>query len=473
VGEPPLPLKDADVHFASRVALQSLRVVLAFALTAMAALVAERLIFQRNTAESWSNIQAISESRASILLNDEELTMSAVAYAQSGDQIWRQRYNEAVSRFEDAVTKVKTLVASADAKQFEQDINEAHQAMAQLEQLVLDLTENGERADAVNVFTSPRYLKNKAILASTINNLVRKAEDDARAGLAKAQTRALWFVATAILAAILGFTWLSRRLRRALGNAETQFEKSQNDYLEQLAANHEAKLRTSRMEQIGSLTATMAHELRNPLGAVRTSTFMLVRIWPNRDERVDRAFARINSGVERCDNLITQLLDFSNLGDSEKRTVDFDTWLETTLHDMASALNASIELTCVLGAKGVKVDLDHTQMKQAVTKLLINASEAMISAAGDRETTNKDAPQIKITTVPRDGTLVLSLQDNGHGIRDEDLPRLTEPFFTTKSFGAGLGLPTVQRIVEQHRGVFSIQSANGAGAVVTIELPAA
>jgi signal transduction histidine kinase len=468
-----LPLKDADVHFASRVALQSLRLVLAFALAAMAALVAERLIFQNYTAKSWTNIQAITDASSAILLNDEKLTMSAVAYAQSGDEVWRKRYNDAVTRFEGAVAKVKTLVASAEAMKFDQNISEAHQAMTQLEQLVLDLTENGERADAVNVFTSPRYLANKTILANAINGLVRNADDEARGDLARAQTRALWFVATAILLTILGFTWLSRRLRRALDNAETQFEKSQNGYLEQLAANHEAKLKTSRMEQIGSLTATVAHELRNPLGAVRTSSFTLGRMWPNRDERVDRAFARINHGVERCDNLITQLLDFSNLGESEKRTLNFDSWLESTLHEMASTLHASIELSCALGAQGVKVDVDGAQMKQAITKLLINASEAMISPSGDRETTNKDAPLITITTEPKNGTLVMSLQDNGHGIRAENLPRLTEPFFTTKSFGAGLGLPTVQRIVEQHSGTLSIQNASEAGAIVTIALPAA
>jgi signal transduction histidine kinase len=463
----------ADVHFASRVAMQSLRAVIWVALVAILAFVAERYIFEGKISQSWDNISEISEARASILLADERLTMSAFAYAQTGEARWKQRYRDSMQAFEAAVAKARSFSDPAIRSEFDASFVDAHKNMQALEQLVIDLIDNNERADATNVFNSPRYVQNKEKLTIAINMLLTKADGFAKAELNQVQNRALILFATFVLFTTIGLGWMWRRLKTAMAKAETTFENSQSAYIEQLSVNHAVKLKKSSMEQLGALTATMAHELRNPLGAVRTSTFMLQRLWQDPDARINRSFERINTGIERCDTLISQMLDFSKLGPATKQNVAFDDWLEAELQDMAKTLRSSIELTCVLNVPHRKVDMDPEQMKSAFSKILTNASEAMISRNGDLETAGLSPPVIRITTESEDNLLTVVFQDNGRGVLPENLPRLTDPFFTTKNFGAGLGLSTVQQIVENHQGQLEITNANNGGAVVKITLQAA
>ena len=466
-------LKEADVHFASRVALQSLHVVIFVTVIAIIAFVTERFIFDRTIAGAWDNISQISDARAEILLADEQLTMSAFAYAQTGEARWKDRYTSSMQKFEAAVSKARSLSEASVRDEFDSTFGEAHDIMKSLEQLVIDLIDNNERADATNVFGSPRYVQNKEKLTNAINTLLTKADTQARTALASIQKRAIALIAVFILLTTLGLAWLSKRLKAAMSKAETTFEKAHFDYIEQLSVNHAAKLKKSRMEQVGALTATMAHELRNPLGAVRTSTFMLQRLWANPDERINRSFERINTGIERCDKLINQLLDFTKLGPASKQLIEFDNWLEIELHELAKSLHASIELSCVLGAPSAKLNMDPVQLKSAISKILTNASEAMISRTGTLETMDKSPPLIQISTETSAHALSIVFKDNGRGIAPEHLANLTDPFFTTKNFGAGLGLSTVQQIVEHHDGSLDIKNSSSGGAIVKVTLLAA
>jgi signal transduction histidine kinase len=463
----------ADVHFASRVAVQSLRAVVAFALLAMAILFVERLVFQRHVAATTAAAQNIQEAKAEILKFDEQLTLSAMAFAQTGDQTWELRYQAAMSRFSLAVKKAVTFAPADQIESFQKEFGQAHEVMQEMEQLVIDLTVNNERADAVNVFTSPRYLNSKRTLEAEINKLLTTTENTAQAAARRAQISTTAFLVGLVSLTILGFAWLSRRLKRSMSAAEHTFEAAQQAYLDQLAANHEAKLKSSRMEQLGTLTATLAHELRNPLGAVRTSTFMLERLWQQPEERISRAFERVNTGITRCDNLITQLLEFSRLGAPEKHHQNFDNWLESALHDMSKTLNASIALSCRLNANDKRVDMDSVQFRDALSKMLTNASEAMLGRDGKRTTAGDAEPQITVTTEAVGDMISLTITDNGHGINDGLETRVMEPFFTTKSFGAGLGLPVVKHIAEQHGGKLNIENVPGSGARVRLTVPAA
>jgi signal transduction histidine kinase len=463
----------ADVNFASRVAIQSLRAVVAFAVLAGALFATERFFFQRTISSAWVNIQTLSEARSNILLKDEQLTMSAFAFATTGDMTWKSRYETAYADFQTTIAGVKKVASPSLAKDFERNIGDASEVMHELEQLVLDLRDNGEGADAKNVFTSPRYVENKEKLTSAINILIASADAEAKSALARAKLQAVLIIVVAGLLTLMGFLWLSRRLRKALAAAEAVFQKSHSDYVHQLQANHDAKLNTSRMEQLGSLTATLAHELRNPLGAVRTSTFILRKLWTASDEKVDRAFVRINTGIERCDNLIAQLLEFSKLGPSERQAVDFDGWLATALRQVAATMRQSISVSCTLGAEGTIAPIDSRQMQDVLAKLLANSSEAMISRDGNLETALGAAPQINIATHRIGSNIVLEIEDNGHGIAPDIQGKVLDAFFTTKNFGAGLGLPAVKRIVDQHQGTFHIEACGGSGTTVKITLPAA
>lgn len=230
-------------------------------------------------------------------------------------------------------------------------------------------------------------------------------------------------------------------------------------------------VKKGRMEQMGQLTATIAHELRNPLGAVRTSTFLLARRIKDKGLGVEAQLQRINTSITRCDDIITQLLDFSRSSKITARKEDLDQWLEKMLAEEAPKLPAAISIQCRLGTGGVPVAFDPSRLHRALTNLLDNASEALVGKGDDPSRFANPNPEIMVETWCEDNQAVIRVSDNGPGISAENLKRVTEPLFTTKSFGTGLGLPAVEQIVKQHGGTMEMHSELGKGASFTLRLP--
>jgi signal transduction histidine kinase len=230
-------------------------------------------------------------------------------------------------------------------------------------------------------------------------------------------------------------------------------------------------VKKGRMEQMGQLTATIAHELRNPLGAVRTSTFMLARRVKDKGLGVEAQLQRINTSITRCDDIITQLLDFSRVSKISARKEDLDQWLEKALAEEAPKLPSAVSIQCRLGTGGVPVAFDPSRMHRALSNLLSNASEALVGKGDDPSRFANAKPEIIVETWCDETSAALRVTDNGPGITPENMKRITEPLFTTKSFGTGLGLPAVEQIVKQHGGTMEIISEVGKGASFTLRLP--
>jgi signal transduction histidine kinase len=226
-----------------------------------------------------------------------------------------------------------------------------------------------------------------------------------------------------------------------------------------------------RLEQMGQLTATIAHELRNPLGAVRTSTFMLARRLKDKGLGVEAQLQRINTSITRCDDIITQLLDFSRSSKITARKEDLDQWLEKALAEEAPKLPAAVSIQCRLGTGGVPIAFDPSRLHRALTNLLDNASEALVGKGDDPSRFANANPEILVETWLEEKFAAIRVRDNGPGIAPENLKRVTEPLFTTKSFGTGLGLPAVEQIVKQHGGALEMSSELGKGASFTLRLP--
>ena len=233
----------------------------------------------------------------------------------------------------------------------------------------------------------------------------------------------------------------------------------------------DALVSKGRMEQLGQLTATIAHELRNPLGAVRTSAFLIERKIKGKELGFESQLARINNGVSRCDDIITQLLDFSRSRPLAARPADLDDWLAKTVEEEARQLPAVVAIECVLNLQGQEVPFDPARLQRAIINLLSNASEAMVGKGDDPSRFETKIPCIVVRTDLQNGFAVISIKDNGPGISIENLEKIREPLFTTKSFGTGLGLPAVEQIVTQHSGRFEVNSKLGAGAEFVIYLP--
>lgn len=258
---------------------------------------------------------------------------------------------------------------------------------------------------------------------------------------------------------------------RRINEEVSRLNKELAANMRMLAEAQDELVKKGRMEQLGQLTATVAHELRNPLGAVRTSSFLLERKLRDKDLGVEGQLDRINKGIIRCDNIITQLLDFSRTRQLSCQPGDLDGWLAQVMEEIAKTLPQAISINVDLGLDGAMVPFDPARLQRAVVNLLTNASEAMVGQGDDPSKFAAATPSITVVTRREGGNAIISIADNGPGMSADVVARIREPLFTTKSFGTGLGVPAVEQIVNQHGGKLEIASEPGKGASFTLWLP--
>ena len=243
------------------------------------------------------------------------------------------------------------------------------------------------------------------------------------------------------------------------------------DNITKLREAQDEALRKGKMAQLGNLTATVAHELRNPLSTVRTSTYLLARKIKDKGLGVEPQLQRINNGVIRCDNIITQLLDFSRTKAIKAEPTVLDVWLEKLVQAEAQKLPDMVSIECYFGLGEKLVDLEPGRFERAVINLLANASEALVGKGDDPKARFTETPIITIKTRLTGRGAEISVADNGPGISADNLSKIREPLFTTKNFGTGLGISAVEQILEQHGGGLDIDSVEGKGATFTLWLP--
>jgi signal transduction histidine kinase len=260
---------------------------------------------------------------------------------------------------------------------------------------------------------------------------------------------------------------------RKVNEDVTGLNRDLQDNLRRLAEAQDEIVRKGRMAQLGQLTATVAHELRNPLGAVRTSAFLLKRKLGNAVPGAEAQIERINNGVVRCDSIITQLLDFSRSKSPQLESLNVDEWVAKIVEEEAQKLPAAVEVECSLGLGDVAASFDPGRMSRVLVNLLSNASEAMVGKGDGPADLVTASPRIAVETSRTARGIEIAVRDNGPGIPEEVKARILEPLFTTKSFGTGLGLPAVQNILEQHGGGLEVSSIPGKGATFVAWFPAA
>lgn len=250
---------------------------------------------------------------------------------------------------------------------------------------------------------------------------------------------------------------------RALEAANGDLERRVAERTRQLTAAQDELLKNERLSAIGQLTAFVAHELRNPLSAIKNTLFAMKDMVASAPPLV-RSVARMERSVERCSQIIAELLDYSRMRNLESEERCFDEWLTGVVEEQA--IPEGIAVARDLQAGAARVVFDPNRLRRVIINLVENAAQALAAAEEACP-----APEITVRTRLSAEELEIVVEDNGPGIPPENAERVFEPLFSTKSFGTGLGLPMVKQIIEQHGGTIELTSAPGKGARFLISIP--
>ena len=224
----------------------------------------------------------------------------------------------------------------------------------------------------------------------------------------------------------------------------------------------------ARVATLGELTASIAHEVNQPLAAIVTGgeagLRWLRREVPNLDEAA-ATIVQIVAAGRRASEIVARIRTFLKKAPAQQDRIDIAEIIEEAALLVARELtNDDVVLTFEIehGLKPIRGD--RIQLQQVLVNLLVNAGQAMSDQPGSRT--------VKLRASAVDGEyLAITVQDSGPGIRPEDMPRLFDAFFTTKHGGMGMGLAICRTTVEAHGGQLSVESAPGAGATFRLTLP--
>lgn len=239
----------------------------------------------------------------------------------------------------------------------------------------------------------------------------------------------------------------------------------------ELKRAHEHALHTEKMASIGKMAAVLAHEINNPLSGILTYA-KLLRKWIDRDsaslnhrQDICDSLDLIASESRRCGDLVKNLLTFSRTSPMNLQPANLNQVVDRSLRLVQHQLDlASIQVQPILDPDLPPVLCDAAQIEQVILALVMNALDAMPQGGNLWITTSFGHEPNHVRIVVR---------DDGSGIPSEILPRIFEPFLTTKETGrgVGLGLAISHSILERHNGNIEVQSEAGRGTTFTVTLP--
>jgi two-component system sensor histidine kinase HydH len=222
--------------------------------------------------------------------------------------------------------------------------------------------------------------------------------------------------------------------------------------------------RSERLAALGQLTAGLAHELRNPLGTMKTSAELLARSVSKENPIAQEMAGYISTEVDRTNSLITRFLDFARPQHLRLEPGDISTLLDqavTSFYRERPASLAGIEIYKNYSPGIPPVKFDAELMERVFSNLILNAAQA--SPPGGVVTVK--------TQLLGNKEVEVAVIDRGTGIEAKDLESIFNPFFTTKPDGVGLGLAICSKIVDEHGGHITVESTAGEGSVFHVILP--
>lgn len=253
---------------------------------------------------------------------------------------------------------------------------------------------------------------------------------------------------------------LSQREQQGRENLRQSALRLEEVYRE-LQRNVEHLKRSARMSALGQLSASLAHEIRNPLASIEGAAFV-AQSEPD-DTRKSEFLEIILKETKRLNGLVSHFLEFARPRAPQRAAENAHSLCQSVFTLIARvAAENRVEIENGVPAMTPEVDCDSEQMRQVLLNLFLNAIQAM--PAGGRLT---------VTAAPSQTDLMIRIHDTGPGIPPEYADEVFDPFFSTKQHGTGLGLPIAYTIVQQHGGELILESTSPKGSCFAIRLPLA
>ncbi len=226
----------------------------------------------------------------------------------------------------------------------------------------------------------------------------------------------------------------------------------------------EARLRQAqRLSALGTLAAGVAHDVRNPLNAIKLLSGHAVEQLDDPDSAPARSLRTIRNEVGRLEEIVSGFLSLARETELHPEPVDLDALLQECVGLLGrEADQRGVRLTAECGAGGLRLMLDARHISRAVLNVLLNALEAC-----------PEGGRVRLFSRVTETACQVEIRDDGPGLDREALERVFDPYYTTKPGGTGLGLSITRGVIEEHGGAIEMTSAPGGGCQVLITLPLA
>jgi PAS domain S-box-containing protein len=258
-----------------------------------------------------------------------------------------------------------------------------------------------------------------------------------------------------------------KRLEEQLEAYADQLEERVEARTRELRQAQEKLLRREKLAMLGQLAGSINHELRGPLGNIKSGAYFLNMALEEPEEDVQETIELLEREVDRAETIVRSLLSFVRTEEPRREAVDVNALLGETV--------SGVEIPeVVTTVREMDEDLptvwaDPEQLRQVFRNLISNAVDAM--PEGGRLTVETFKTSAVSGKPPRPAAVVISIADTGAGIRAEQREKVFEPLFSTKPQGVGLGLALARMLVEAHGGAIEVASQVGEGSTFTVRLP--
>jgi len=252
------------------------------------------------------------------------------------------------------------------------------------------------------------------------------------------------------------------RAHEILRRDRETFERLVDERTAELVEIHHELDKARHLSDIGMLASTVAHELRNPLGVIKTAVYNINR--KKQGGALDKHLATIDKKIDESNQIITNLLMYARIKQPVYEAVRIRDLLRESV-ESAKARNEGrhVAFRDECGpVESVVATLDPFQIMEVMSNIIANAVQAIPAEGGGT---------VALSARAVDGMLRILVSDTGAGIDPDILPHVFEPFFTSKSKGTGLGLSLCKELVSLHNGSINIESEPGKGTTVTVVLP--